>query len=208
MFCMVWDGPDVGGCDVGGAVSLGELPHWASYQFRVLHCLRDCVMTVRIWTTVLRGGDLHTCIGSLHVTLGPVGHCIVWVYSLGRLVTCIACLHSHGRLVICIACLHSRDRLVIHITWSCSLIGRSLGLKFSSCFTAYSDIYHACHTHCARTHALTKLRSKLMRVCYAAGSTRVYQQRWVGVCSAVAGGAEVCTVFIFTHCVFTFQYCI
>ena len=152
-------------------------------------------MTVRIWTTVLRVGDLHTCIGSLYVTLGPIGHCIVWVYSLGRLVTCIACLHSRGRLVI-------------HITWSCSLIRRSLGLKFSSCFTAYSDIYHACHTHCARTHALTKLRSKLMRVCYAAGSTRVYQQRWVGVGSAIAGGAGLCTVFIFTHYVFTSQYCI
>ena len=148
----------MGRCDVGGAASLGELPHWASYQFRVLHCLRDRVLTVRIWTTVLRGGDLHTCIGSLYVTLGPVGHCIVWVYSLGRLVTCIARLHSHGRLVICIACLHSRGRLVSHITWSCSLIRRSLGSKFSSCFTAYSDIYHACHMHCARTHALTKLR--------------------------------------------------
>ena len=160
MFCMVWDGPDVGGCDVGEAVSLGELPHWASYQFRVLHCLRDRVMTVRIWTTVLRGGDLHTCIGSLYVTLGPVGHCTVWVYSLGRLVTCIARLHSHGRLVICIACLHSRGRLVIHIIWSCSLIRLSFGLDFSSCFTAYSDIImlviRIAHAH---THSQSFVRS-------------------------------------------------
>ena len=26
MFCMVLDSPDVGGCDVGEAISLGELP--------------------------------------------------------------------------------------------------------------------------------------------------------------------------------------